>query len=56
MTPEQIKEYNKTWYYSFTFGGRVPVKRFVSGRPIKVLGLFIGVLWKIARPNYPWNE
>lgn len=53
-TPQ--KRYNKTWYYSFKLGRCTSPENWISGRPVKVFGLFIGVLWRCARPNYRWRK
>jgi hypothetical protein len=49
----------KTSYYWFQLKGiGTPQSpdNWISGRPIKVLGICIGWLWKLARPNYPWSK
>lgn len=52
MTPA---EYRKTWYYKITSRKAECPENWISGTPKKFLG-FRYVLWKIARPNYPWTN
>lgn len=56
MTPQQRKEYRKTWHYKLglPFGG-LP-ENWISGRPVKVFGKTVLVIWRVANPNYKWNK
>ena len=47
------KEYDKTWYYTIARRNIWP-KNMISGRPIKVFGIYLFCLLKIAKDNYEW--
>lgn len=50
------KQYNKTWYYKITLTNKMSPDNWISGKPIRIFGRMIAVLWKIAKPNYPWEK
>jgi hypothetical protein len=52
---EWIKQYNKTWHYKITFRSRRLPDNFVCGSAVKLLGVRIFWIWKIANSNYKWN-
>lgn len=57
MNKQQLKEYNKTWYWKFTTRwakGFAP-ENAICGNPVTFFGIVIGWKWKIAKPNYKWN-
>ena len=46
----------KNWHYKITSrSGHFP-KNWIVGTPIKVFGLVIAILWKIADKNYKWAK
>ena len=54
---EWIKEYNKTWYWKIVpFWVKVEPKDWIVGTPIRIFGKVIAYKWKIAKPNYKWND
>ena len=55
-TKEWIKEYNKTWYWKITLTRTRTPENYISGTPIKIFGKAILIKWKIAKPNYKWNN
>ncbi len=48
-----IKEYNKTWYYKI--GYKCP-KNWISGRPIKIFGIYLFTLWRCGKKNYQYDK
>ena len=50
------KEYNKTWYWKITFTRGITPKNFICGKSIKLFGKVLFYKWKIAKPNYKWNN
>lgn len=53
-TKEWVKQYNKTWYYKLGSRWSSSPPHWISGKPIRVFGIFVGVLWKVAKPEYRW--
>lgn len=48
-----IKAYDKTWYYKIS---RQPCpENWMSARPIKIFGIFLFFLIKVAKDNYEWE-
>ena len=54
-----IKSYNKTWYYKIS-NWKIDKrdhkwrKDIISARPIRLFGIYLFSLLKIANPNYEW--
>jgi hypothetical protein len=49
-------EYNKTWYYKLTIANTMSPKNWISCTPWRMFGKTMFVVWKVARPNYPWAD
>lgn len=54
-TKEWVKEYNKTWYWGISRSKPWP-ENLISGRPIRLFGIFLFFLLKLAKKNYQWNK
>lgn len=47
---KEYKEWRKTWHYAIS-RNKCPEK-WVSGRPIKIFGIYLWSLWHVANDNY----
>lgn len=52
---EHIKAYNKTWHYKISRYHCWP-KNMVSGRPIKIFGIYLFCIMRIANKDYQWQN
>lgn len=48
------KEYNKTWYWKWTWYRSPIPENFISGTPVRLFGYTLGAWWKVAKYDYPW--
>lgn len=55
-TKQDIKEHNKTCYWTIRGRNASSPPNWIMGRAIKVFGFRIATLWKCAKPNYKWNK
>lgn len=53
--PQHIKKYNKTWYWAIRRHNTWP-KNLVSGRPIRIFGIYLFCVLQLAKKNYKWAK
>lgn len=52
---KHIKAYNKTWHYKISRFNTWP-KNMISGRPIKLFGIYLFCIMHIANKDYQWQN